>query len=126
MILPEDKHKSGVPYRWINLDVLPPTPLPSDIATMIMARPAASNGSSGDLASTAEILNGVPEGERDETLFRLACRLRRQLGDDSRRIVELAIVDAAATASRRSQLIKRCARLSRLGGKITAIEYLTS
>ena len=66
---------------------------------MIMSRPSASNGSSSDLASTADILNGVPEGERDDTLFRWACRLRRQLGDGARRIVELAVLDAAANCS---------------------------
>jgi len=74
-----------------------PTPLPPDIATSIMNRPAGSaNGLSDDLASTAEILNGMPEGERDDVLFRWACRLRRQVGDDGRRIVELAVLDAAA------------------------------
>jgi Bifunctional DNA primase/polymerase, N-terminal len=100
VILPEGRHISGVPYRWINLDALTPTLLPADIAAMIMNRPASATGSvNGDLASTADILKGVPEGERDDTLFRWACRLRRQLGDDGRRIVELALLDAAAHCS---------------------------
>ena len=64
---------------------------------MIMNRPASSAGGlSDDLASTADILNGMPEGERDDVLFRWACRLRRQVGDDGRRIVELAVLDVAA------------------------------
>jgi hypothetical protein len=62
-----------------------------------MNRPSSfSGGMSGDLADTATILQGVPEGERDDTLFRWACRLRRQLGDGGRRIVELAVLDAAS------------------------------
>jgi replicative DNA helicase len=97
VILPEGKHKSGVPYRWINYEDQP-TPLPPDIANMIINRPSVSSngGASNDLASTATILNGVPEGERGDTLFRWACRLRRQVGDEGRRIVELAVLDAAA------------------------------
>ena len=29
VILPESRHKSGVPYSWINLDVMPPSLLPA-------------------------------------------------------------------------------------------------
>jgi hypothetical protein len=97
VILPEGTHKSGMPYRWLNLDVLPAYELPADVAKMILERSkSAGGGFSGDLADTATILQGVPEGERDDTLFRWACRLRRQLGDDGRRIVELAVLDAAS------------------------------
>ena len=100
VILPEGKHKSGTEYRWVNWDTQPPTPLPPDIATMLMNRPqSARAGSNGDLGDTETILQGVPEGERDDTLFRWACRLRRQLGDGGRRIVELAVLEAAARCS---------------------------
>ena len=40
-----------------------------------------------------------PEGERDDTLFREACRLRRQLGDGARRAVEILILHAAANCT---------------------------
>jgi hypothetical protein len=121
VILPESRHISGGQYYWLNLDVLPPTELPAGIAKMILDRSvssvgggiggdlastakmilnrpgaSASGGLGSDLASTADILMGVPEGERDDTLFRWACRLRRQVGDGGRRIVELAVLDAAA------------------------------
>ena len=126
MILPEGRHKSGMPYRWINLGDIALTPLPPDIAKMIMNRPRSARGTNGsDLGDTATILQGVPEGERDDTLFRWACRLRRQIGDGGRRVVELAVLEAQPIAARRSLLIKRSARLSRLGSKITAIEYPT-
>jgi hypothetical protein len=102
VILPESQHKSGLSYRWINLDLMPATELPADIAKMILDRSSVSGnggGASGDLGDTETILQGVPEGERDDTLFRWACRLRRQMGDGSRRIVELAVLDAAARCS---------------------------
>jgi hypothetical protein len=39
VILPEGTHKSGVPYRWINLETMLPSELPADIAKMILTRP---------------------------------------------------------------------------------------
>jgi putative DNA primase/helicase len=101
VILPEGRHKSGMPYHWSNWGDITSTPLPVDIANMIMNRPtgSASGGVNGDLGSTADILNGVPEGQRDDVLFRLACRLRRQLGDQNRSAVEVLILHAAANCS---------------------------
>jgi putative DNA primase/helicase len=99
VVLPESRHKSGTHYRWINWEEQP-TLLPPDIISMIMSKPASSGGGmTGDLGSTSDILMGVPEGERDDVLFRFACRLRRQVGDDGRRIVELAVLEAAARCS---------------------------
>jgi P4 family phage/plasmid primase-like protien len=104
VILPESNHVSGMRYHWLNWEVQGITPLPPDIAK-IMMNGAASNGVAGsgtvggDLAETVEILNGLPQGERDDGLFRWACRLRRQVGDGGRRIVELAVLDVASKCS---------------------------
>jgi D5 N terminal like/Primase C terminal 1 (PriCT-1) len=61
--------------------------------------PGSNHINGGSYASappdTDDILDGVPEGERDETLFRLACRLRRQLGENARKAVEYLILKAA-------------------------------
>jgi hypothetical protein len=46
---------------------------------------------------TAEILEGLPEGERDDALFRLACKLRRT--DVPREMTERLILEAAAKCS---------------------------
>jgi putative DNA primase/helicase len=55
-------------------------------------------GVGGDALPTAsEILLGVPEGERNDTLFRWACKLRRQLGDD-RGAVEVLVRTAAGSS----------------------------
>jgi hypothetical protein len=98
VILPEAQHKSGGRYKWINwLDQL--AWLPPDVAHQL-SRTASSTGNGGgfksDLPDTNTILQGVPEGQRDDVLFREACRLRRQLGDNARRAVEILILDAAS------------------------------
>jgi putative DNA primase/helicase len=99
VILPEASHKSGGSYRWINWQDQP-VPLPPDIAAAIMSAPAAPSSSMGsDLPDTSTILQGVPEGQRDDVLFREACRLRRQLGDGARRAVEILILEAARNCS---------------------------
>src|SRR5215217_1856226 len=94
VILPEAEHISGGTYRWINwFDQL--AWLPPDVAEELSQLASGSNGSRGDLPDTSDILKGVQEGKRDDTLFRLACRLRRVLGDESRDIIEMAILKAA-------------------------------
>jgi len=94
VILPEAEHISGGVYTWANWGT-PIVPLPMDILQMLLRPSAASTGSSG-LADIDDILKGVPEGERDETLFRTACSLRRKLGDGAKDAVMLLILRAAA------------------------------
>jgi putative DNA primase/helicase len=99
VMLPEAQHISGLPYRWVNwLDQY--IWLPPDVAVQLSKIGSASlDGPRGDLAPTSEILKGVPLGERDDVLFREACRLRRQLGDDGRSAVEILILEAARNCS---------------------------
>jgi hypothetical protein len=59
---------------------------------------ASGGGMAGDLASTADILKGVPEGQRDDLLFRAACAFRNQL-NDNRSAVEVLILHAAANCT---------------------------
>jgi putative DNA primase/helicase len=99
VMLPESQHISGLPYRWVNwLDQY--IWLPPDVAVdLSRIGTGSADGPRGDLAPTSEILQGVPEGERDDVLFREACRLRRQLGDDGRSAVEILILEAARNCS---------------------------
>jgi hypothetical protein len=95
VILPEAGHISGGTYKWINwTDQI--AWLPPDVVDQLSRLPTSSGRSGSDLPDTDTILQGVPEGQRDDTLFREACRLRRQLGDDARNAVELLILDAAS------------------------------
>lgn len=98
VILPEASHISGGEYQWLNLDEgVPPATAPLDLLQSI--RRQGAGGTTGpDLEDTSTILQGVPEGKRDDTLFRLACRLRRQLGDGARSAVELLILQAASNS----------------------------
>ena len=96
VILPSSVHISGGTYTWVDFTV-EPAQAPADVLQSISA--AAGRGQAAeDLPSTDDILNGVPEGKRDDTLFRFACRLRRQLGDGARRLITGAVLAAAANA----------------------------
>jgi putative DNA primase/helicase len=93
VVLPGSNHISGGSYAWADSSA-PITKMPTDVLQSIRSR-SSSDGARGGPPDTDDILDGVPEGERDETLFRLACRLRRQLGDNARKAVEYLILKAA-------------------------------
>jgi putative DNA primase/helicase len=97
IILPYSTHVSGGRYSWINDEVADPLPAPRDLLSDI--RQSMSSPTTRDYAIDASsILQGVPEGRRDHTLFLAACSLRRKLGDDQRAAVEIIIKAAAANS----------------------------
>ena len=72
IVAPPSIHASGALYEWE--DEREPATLPYALLEKIHGPRGSS--SPVKLDNTADILNGVPQGERDYTLFRLAARLR--------------------------------------------------
>lgn len=110
VILAPGSHISGGFYQWRNWGATI-DPLPDDVATSIRDAGVTTQADREALADSSSILDGVPEGKRDDTLFRWACRLRRQHASDADggRAVVTQLVLAAAAASnfpREQALIK--------------------
>jgi putative DNA primase/helicase len=99
VILSPSVHISGGSYRWNNWGTST-APAPSDLLVSIR-HGASHTPSQFDITSSSNILEGIPEGERDDTLFKWACRLRRQHNSDSDggRAAVTALVLQAARAS---------------------------
>lgn len=95
VMLPGSQHISGGTYVWENPDV-EVLSAPQSVLTAAASRPS-SGSDSGALEDTGSILNGVAEGSRDDTLFRAACRWRRQLKD--RHAVTLLVLEAARNST---------------------------
>jgi len=97
VILPGSRHVSGGVYSWTD-NVQPASELPSAPPDVIeRLRTAGPGGSFSDqLPTTSDILQGVAEGSRDDTLFRWACQQRRLYGDEIKPLVMLGARYAAA------------------------------
>jgi P4 family phage/plasmid primase-like protien len=107
VVLPPGIHKSGARYVWEQWCY--PTELPDYLLNNI-SNP--KNSTKPLLKDTSEIvLAGVPEGERDDTLFRWACRLRRQHSSDDDGglavVTELVLSVAAKSGFPRDQALKK-------------------
>lgn len=95
VILPPGLHVSGRSYTWTNWGV-PIMHAPADFMHAM-----AEGGNYGVDASIIkdlsvdDFIDGVEEGGRDDTIFRMACRLRRQLADNRAAITVLCLQAAA-------------------------------
>jgi putative DNA primase/helicase len=97
VLLPPSRHISGKLYRWA--DGLRPTdvdypPVPGWIVAALTT-PEVANTS--ERLDTAAVMAGVPEGQRDDTLFRLACKLRR--ADVPQHVATRLVLEAAANCT---------------------------
>lgn len=78
VLLPPSLHASGNVYRWNeSTRHFPYAPVP-DWLTDLIESDAEDDGEPlfGDDFDISEVLTGIPEGRRDTTLYRYACRLR--------------------------------------------------
>ena len=92
VVAPPSVHRSGSLYEWAR--ACEPTPTPGWLLARLRSRLSIDADTPFD---TASALAGVTEGERDDTLFRLACKLRR--ADVPRVMAEEMLLRAAANCS---------------------------
>ena len=92
IVAPPSNHISGRQYMWKHLDEAPLAEAPIWLIK-ILSEDKTYN-TNGKPKATDLVLEGVPKGARDTTLFRYACRLRAQ--GLKREEAEILILQAAA------------------------------
>ncbi len=92
VILPPSRNESGS-YRW---EVERSSMLP-DCPEWFLALARRKDADTRERFDTARALAGVPEGERDETIFRLACKLR--YADVPKEVAEELVVRSAVNCT---------------------------
>jgi Bifunctional DNA primase/polymerase, N-terminal/AAA domain/Primase C terminal 1 (PriCT-1) len=93
VVAPPSIHPNGKQYKWevpINGE-LPKFPV--ELFKLISSKAAGNENGYRERFNTAQALAGVPEGQRDETIFRLACKLRS--ADVPQDMAEALILEAA-------------------------------
>lgn len=81
VVAPGSVHVSGKKYEWIpgmSPDDLPDGPAPAPRWLLELLQGKRQPGGKREKVNPVNVLAGVPEGLRDTTLFRYACRLRTQ------------------------------------------------
>ena len=92
IVAPPSNHTSGRRYEWKYLDEMPLAEAPMWLIDMLSDNTAY--GITAKPKATDMVLEGVPKGARDTTLFRYACRLRAQ--GLKREEAEILVLEAAA------------------------------
>jgi len=79
VVAPPSIHRSGKRYQWdlaSHPDDLEPIAAPDWILRLVCVAEPGPKGQQRQKFDTAGALRGVPDGQRDETCFKLACKLR--------------------------------------------------
>ena len=77
-LIAPSRHVSGGEYKWRDGSALIET-LPQDVLAVLQTASTSTAGGStlGGDRDVSDVINGVPEGDRDRALFAAACRWRR-------------------------------------------------
>lgn len=97
VILPPGNHISGGMYDWLTWGT-PVVEAPGDLVASVGGAGIGGLGAT-KLGGTDELIAGLEEGGRDDQIFRMACRLRRQLGDNARAAVLLLVLETARNSN---------------------------
>lgn len=98
VLVPPSRHASGAYYRWVDGTAdLDPAPIPSWLHDLLSGKTADTSGSESGTAplDLNTVIAGIPEGGRDDAMWRLAGKLR---GDNVQRQYAELIVRQAARA----------------------------
>lgn len=79
VLMPPSLHASGNTYRWNDSTRHFPYAVPPTWLIELIESDDTVDGAGvfGEDFDVSEVLEGIPEGKRDDTLYRYACRLRR-------------------------------------------------
>lgn len=110
VILAPGNHISGGVYRWRNFEDAVLADLPKDVVQNILQKKQKNAAERAGQLDTVNILDGIPEGSRDETLFKWACKERRRYENESdggrQAITVLALVAAQKSGFPKDEALK--------------------
>lgn len=127
VILPPGTHRSGARYRWDNFEDAVITELTPELERDLMSK--AGSSTANDIPSTSDlVLNGVAEGKRDDTIFRWACKMRRNFAqepDEGRSTIEFLAKEAARKSNFPEDQAMKCVASAFKQDHSTSIELLS-
>jgi hypothetical protein len=109
VVVPPSPHLSGHPYAWMpygDPEEQTIAEAPTWLVELLTTPDATTHGIG--VAAFSRLMAGVPEGERDETIFRYACDLRRRFTPrDEAEALVLAVAGRCKPAFPDSEALKK-------------------